>query len=88
MKTATKTTLAVTLGLACVACCTTPVLGVLGGLLGISALPLLATGDLRYIAVLALPLLIGAVFYYLHRRRRNRCATAQSPCQGGGCGTR
>lgn len=88
MKAATKTTLVATLGLACVACCTTPVLGLLSGLLGISALPLLATGDLLYIAVLALPLLIGAVLYYLHRRRRNRCASAEAPCQGGGCGTR
>lgn len=89
MKTATKKIWAATLGLACVACCATPVLGLLTGLLGISALPLLAgTRDPLYLALMALPLLLGAVGYHLRRRKRNRCATTQAACKGGECGAR
>ena len=51
-------------------CCATPVLVILLGAVGLSAL----AGDLDYVLVPALALCIALIGYGLHRQRRSRTA--------------
>lgn len=86
MKATTLNKIGGAVGLGCLACCAAPMLGLMSGLMGISAITI--TANDWWLALTLVALLLGTLVYRNVRHKRNRCANSQKPCKGAECSGR
>lgn len=86
MKVASLNRIGGAVGLGCLACCVTPVLGLMNGLIGLPAVSITAriTNDF-WLALTLVALSVGTLVYRNVRHKWNRCANSQKPCKGAEC---
>lgn len=82
MKATTLNKIGGAVGLGCLACCATPMLG----LMGLSAITI--TSNDWWLAPTLVALSVGTLVYRNVRHKRNRCANSQKPCKGAECSGR
>jgi len=79
MKAITLNKIGGAVGLGCLACCATPMLG----LMGLSAITIAASD--WWLALTLVALSVGTLVYRNVRHKRNHCANSQKPCKGAEC---
>lgn len=86
MKATTLNKIGGAVALGCLACCATPLLGLMTGLMGLSAVSIAA--NFWWLALTLVALSVGILVYRNVSQKRNRCANLQKPCKGAECSGR
>jgi hypothetical protein len=79
MKATTLNKIGGAVGLGCLACCATPMLG----LMGIAAINI--TANAWWLGLTLVALSVGALVYRNVSHKQHRCANSQKPCKGAEC---
>jgi hypothetical protein len=79
MKATTLNKIGGAVGLGCLACCATHMLG----LMGISAIYI--TANAWWLGLTLVALSVGALVYRNVRHKQHQCANSQKPCKGAEC---
>lgn len=89
MKATTLNKLGGAVGLGCLACCATPVLGLMNGLMGLSAVSIAArVANVWWLALTIVALSIGALVYRNVNQKPSCCVKLRQPCKGAECSGR
>ncbi|ANJ54807.1 hypothetical protein PMA3_06370 [Pseudomonas silesiensis] len=89
MKATTLNRIGGAVGLGCLACCVTPVLGLMNGLVGLSAVSIIAgVANFWWLALTIVVLSVGALVYRNVSQKQSRCANIRKPCKGAECSGR